>query len=243
LLIHWIQHVTFEGLGTVRAWAELRHHRLVRSLAPTEDFPDPADVEWLVVMGGPMSANDHRRNPWLLPEKRLIEDVIEQGGRVLGICLGAQLVAQVLGGTVRRSSEPEIGWFPVRLTPAGAASGALASLPLQFVAGHWHGDTFDLPPGVASGAESDACANQAFDYDGRVWGLQFHLEWDEAGLGRLVQECAEELVAGRYVQRPDELLERPEHFRDCRALMFGLLDAMAQAETAREVRGLEAHRD
>jgi GMP synthase-like glutamine amidotransferase len=224
--IHWIQHVAFEDLGTIQSWAESRSHALTSTLALTEDFPSPAEVDWLIVMGGPMSANDELRNPWLIAEKRFIGQVIDSGARVLGICLGAQLVADVLGGAVRPNSEPEIGWFPVRLTHQGRSSSVFGVMPETFVAGHWHGDTFELPPAVVHTASSETCPNQAFEYEGRVWGLQCHLEWDRAALERLVSECGSDLVAGRYIQSAEQLLGQPERFDELRELMHGVLDAM-----------------
>ena len=227
--IHWLQHVPFEDLGTIQTWAEMRAHALTSTLALTEAFPPPADVDWLVVMGGPMSANDELGYPWLSAERHFIGEVLDRGARVLGVCLGAQLVAQVLGGAVRPNADREIGWYPVELTQAGRASPVFGVLPGSFVAGHWHDDTFELPADVVVAARSEACANQAFEYDGRVWGLQFHLEWDGAALERLVAECGGDLVQGRYIQRAGELLGRPERFAASRELMYELLDAMEEA--------------
>lgn len=225
--IHWLQHVPFEDLGTIGEWAAERGHAVSGSLALTERFPPTSEVDLLVVMGGPMGVHDDHRFPWLTAEKRYIEHAIDAGSRVLGVCLGAQLVADVLGGSVRRNPEPEIGWFPVTLTPEGRASSVFGAMPSSFVAGHWHSDTFEPPADAVRTASSEACANQAFEWRGRVYGVQFHLEWDARALGLLVDECGEELVAGRYIQSPEQLLGNRERFRDSRDLLFGLLDALA----------------
>lgn len=228
--LHWIQHVPFEDLGTIGPWARRRGYKTTSTNALTETYPEVAAIDWLVVMGGPMSVNDETHHPWLRAEKGYIADAIEAGKRVLGVCLGAQLVADVLGGSVRPNAEREIGWFPVQLTLEGRESAVFGELPSEFVAGHWHGDTFELPPHVVSSAASTACANQAFEYDGRVWGLQFHLEWDAAALGRLVAECGHELQEGRFVQSAEELLGEPRRYADSERLLVGLLDAMDRGD-------------
>jgi len=224
--MHWIQHVPFEDLGTIDSWAQSRGYRVTSTIAFTEAYPDVSLIDWLVVMGGSMGVNDEARHPWLVAEKRYVSQTIEAGKRVLGVCLGAQIVAEALGGSVHLNPEPEIGWYPVHLTPEGRESATLSELPREFVAGHWHADTFDLPPHVSSAAVSAACGNQAFEYDGRVWGLQFHLEWDEEAVGRLVAYCADDLGSGTYIQSVEELLGEPSRFAQSARLLHRLLDAM-----------------
>lgn len=227
---HIIMHVPFEGPGRIADWAQQRGHALTTQLALTEEYPDPAHVGLVCVMGGPMDADDHLASAWLGPEKAWLTRIVECGIPVLGVCLGAQILAEVLGGSVKRNPEREIGWFPVRRTPAAATSRFFPAWPDDVVLGHWHGDTFTLPAGVDATLSSEACRNQAFE-SGSVVGLQFHLEWEDDGLRDLAARCADELSAGgRYVQRSDDILaEAPLRIAECERLLFGLLDDMTRA--------------
>lgn len=223
-----LTHVPYEGPVSIAEWATLRGHELEVRPAVTGEFPHAGGVDMLVVMGGPMSAADDAGNPWLAPERAFIARVVEAGGLVLGVCLGSQVLAAALGGSVRRGAELEIGWYPVRLTPAGRASHVLGGWPSEFVAGHWHGDTFDLPAGIGPAASSEVTPNQAFvAFDGRVVGLQFHLEWTRDALAELVAECPGDLTSpAAWVSGPKGLLDDPAHFERSRDLLFALLDAM-----------------
>jgi GMP synthase-like glutamine amidotransferase len=204
--IHWLQHVPFEGLGAIEGWLVDRGHSLSRTrlYAGEEPPATPDGFDWLIAVGGPMSVHQVGEHPWLAPEKRLIRRTADAGKRILGICLGAQLLAEVLGGAVRPNGEREIGWFPVRAIPGGA--GSPFGFPPEIRVFHWHGETFSLPPGSVWLAESDGCAHQAFAVGSRILGLQFHLEMREADIVRLADACAGELTAGRYVQPAEEFI-------------------------------------
>jgi GMP synthase (glutamine-hydrolysing) len=156
-------------------------------------------------------------------EKEFILKAIESDKIVLGICLGAQLMADVLGGKVHRNDHREIGCFPVKLTDEGAASRIFGVLPDTFVAIHWHGDTFEIPPGAMRMAKSAGCKNQAF-MKGKAIGLQFHLESSVDSIYHLMQNCADELTDGRFVQGPKELLSHQDLFPELKALMELFLD-------------------
>lgn len=227
--IHVIQHVPFEGPGLIGEWAAEQGHDLEVSLASDERYPVPEEVDLLVIMGGPMDADDEIASPWLVIEKHFIAETIAIGKLVLGVCLGAQILAEVLGGRVKRASEHEIGWYPVELTDAGATEPLFARWPENAVVGHWHGDTFDLPLGLSPALSSELTPNQAFIFDDRVVALQFHLEWDEATLHALVSECGEDLDSGEaWVMSEQEFIDEiPDRVPPCRELLFGLLDDMA----------------
>jgi len=134
-------------------------------------------------------------------------------------------MADVLGGKVQRNEHREIGWFPVMLTPEARASRIFRVLPEKFVAFHWHGDTFDNPPEAVRMAESLACKNQAFEL-GKAVGQQFHLESSLDSIDHLIQNCADGLTDGQYVQRPKELLAQQDRFPEIRSLMEIFLDNM-----------------
>ncbi len=223
--IHYLQHVPFEGLGNIEDWASSKGHQVSGTqLYNNDPLPKPEEFDWLIVMGGPMNIYEEDEFPWLAREKVFIKDAIDSGKIVLGVCLGAQLIADVLGAKIHRNQYPEIGWFEVRFTDNARNSQVFKRLPERFTAFHWHGDTFDLPPGAAWIAESDACRNQAFEYDGRVIGLQFHLDTTLESIQRLIGYCGGELVEGAYIQNEDALLAGQGHLADLRRYSEMLLD-------------------
>lgn len=228
--IQALYHVSFEGPGGIKPWALARgHHFAETRLDQGEPLPVVDSFDWLIVMGGPMNIYEEAAYPWLPAEKALIKAAVVAGKRVLGICLGAQLLADSLGAEISSNPVKEIGWYPVRFTPQGqewlAAEGAVGTHgevgavgaeavvandeahggPLERMVFHWHGDTFQLPEGAVRLAESTACHNQAFRYGRHVIGLQFHLEMTEADIERLLVHGADELTAGPFIQQPEEI--------------------------------------
>ncbi len=206
--IHWFQHVPFEGLGAIEGWLLARGHTVTCTRFYAGE-PAPATVDgfdWLIVMGGPMNIYQYRDYPWLRAEKRVIRHAVAANKRVLGVCLGAQLLADVLGGKVYQNGEREIGWFPVTAVPEGASSPLV--FPDEVMVFHWHGDTFSLPPGGVWLARSKACEHQAFTVGANVLGLQFHLEMTPSDVKRIAAECADELTPAAYVQSADKIIAR-----------------------------------
>jgi GMP synthase-like glutamine amidotransferase len=226
--IHYLQHVPFEGLGSIEEWIRRGGHALGSTrLYRGDPLPGIHTVDLLVVLGGPMNIYEEADYPWLVNEKRFIEQAIAAGRRVLGICLGAQLVADVLGARVYANADKEIGWFPVEKTEATSGDGLFEAFPRQIDVFHWHGDTYDIPTGAVHAARSAGCANQAFVYDGRVVGLQFHLETTLDSAQQLIVHGANELVQGRYIQTPQEMLVDASRFDAINRVMHDLLDRLA----------------
>ena len=225
--IHCLQHVPFEGPAGIESWAAARGHRIAATHLHADDpLPDLNRFDWLVVMGGPMNIYEEDRFPWLAAEKRFIKSAIEAGKVALGVCLGAQLIADVLGGPVHKNALKEIGWFPVRKTEAAARSRVFETLPEAMEAFHWHGDTFALPPGAIHAARSVACENQAFVFNDRVVGLQFHLETTPESARLLAQHGAGELVAGPFIQTATAMLADESRFQRINKTMWKLLDRL-----------------
>ncbi len=224
--IHSLEHEPFEGLANIEVWAKNRGHSISRTLLFNgEEIPDITDIDWLVIMGGSMNIYEDEKYPWLRDEKNFIAQAIAGKKIVLGVCLGAQLIADVLGGKVSRNKHKEIGWFQVTLTKEAGRSSIFGSFPHRFTAIHWHGDTFSIPSGAARIAQSEGCANQAFEY-GRTIGLQFHLEYSAKSIDLMLRNCADEIVEGRYIQKPDEIILQNNNVVETQKLLNMLLDNM-----------------
>ncbi len=225
--IHFLQHAAGEGPGQIAYWAAANGHTLSGTHWYRGDAsPDPAGIDFLVIMGGGMHINEHRDHPWLVPEKALIAEVIGQGKPVLGICLGSQLIADVMGGKVYQNPEFEIGWFPIRTLETVRGHPLFAHFPAEFTALHWHGDTFDLPPGATLLASTDACRHQAFVCQENVVGLQFHIEVRPEDVRGFIAGETAPLPEGRYVQSFEEILAGDAYMPAVHALLADVLDAM-----------------
>ena len=202
---HILQHVPFENIGSIASWLEARQ----ATATYTRFFehyvlPELKALDLIVVLGGPMSVNDESTLPWLRTEKEFVRDAVRRGIPMVGICLGAQLIASALGERVYRNACREIGWFPVMATSPAENS---FRFPKKCRVFHWHGETFDLPTGAVLLARSEGTENQAFQIGGHVVGLQFHLETTPESVRALIDNCRSELVPGQYIQTEDNLLQ------------------------------------
>lgn len=220
--VHVFQHVPFEGPAGIADWAKMRSH----SLTATYFFenakpPSLTDFDFLVVMGGPMGANDENKFPWMSGEKKIIAEAIAAGKKVLGVCLGAQLIASVLGAKVYPNAEKEIGWFPVEKT---IESQLIEHFSKTENVLHWHGDTFDLPKGALRLLSSKACANQAYSFQKNVLALQFHLEMSEISIEAICKNCAHELTNDPWIQKETDILAGRAAIPRNLELLYGLLD-------------------
>jgi GMP synthase-like glutamine amidotransferase len=228
LRIHWFQHVPFEDLGNIEKWAQENGHALSRTQFHRQDpLPDIQTFDWLVLMGGPMNIYEEAEYPWLHEEKRLLKQAIDTGKVVIGICLGAQLIADALGSRVYAGRQKEIGWFPVKKCAGAGNTSLFKDLPEKMDVFHWHGDTFNLPSGCIHIAESEACRNQAFLYEERVVGLQFHLEMTRKGIEEIVLNCGQELVDGPFIQNAEEILAGAEQLKETNRVMDNILNRLA----------------
>lgn len=223
--LHCLQHVPFEGLANIETWAAGKGMAITKTrFFEDEALPELSDLDWLVVMGGPMNIYQEDSYPWLSKEKDYIRAAIAAGKIVLGICLGAQLIADALGARVYANEAKEIGWFPIRISTA-ADPKFQALFPPELTVLHWHGDTFELPAGASRLASSAICQNQAFVYQDRVVGLQFHLESTPQSLQTLLDNCSDELTAGGpFIQDRELLLDAKHHFGEIKPVLEKLLD-------------------
>ncbi len=199
-----LQHVPFEGPAAIADWAAAAGIEMsVAHLYRGDPLPTLAEFGMLTVMGGPMSANDEGKYRWLAPEIALVRDAIRAGKTVLGVCLGAQIIAKALGAKVYVAGQKEIGWFPVER--AEAAHALFDGMPPAFLAFHWHGETFDLPAGAVRLGQTATIPNQAFAAGERVLGLQFHIEATPASVMDLLQNAADEIGSGPFEQSPEAI--------------------------------------
>lgn len=224
--IQTIEHVAFEGPAAIETWAKDRGYNLRRTgIFSGDQFPPVEEVDLIVDMGGPMGVYDEVLYPWLVKEKEYLRRAIDSGCGILGICLGAQLLAEVLGGTVTKNPQREIGWFPVTLTTDGLSAPVCKGLPEQFTAFHWHSDTFSIPSGATCIASSEACAHQGFAVDSRLVGLQFHLETTPDSMECLMANCAAEMYpATHYVQTSEVIRNAIDNTMTMSDTLYTILD-------------------
>jgi len=218
-------HSTLGGEIHLPVWARKRGYEWSETLVPEAvRLPTPADADCLVILGGPMSAWDDRGHPWLRAERRTIERFVAAGRPVFGVCLGAQILAQILGARTYRGPRSEIGWFQVAATPESRQNAVGRVLPDRFEAFLWHGDTFDIPQGAVHLAESAAFPHQAFSWQS-VLALQFHLEVRRDWVERLSRRDSAQLAVSETVQSAEALLGMPGAvYRESNLLMERLLD-------------------
>mgnify|MGYP006073944169 CR=1 FL=1 len=228
--VHYLQHVPFECLGSIEAWLHNRGHRItVTRLYNNEQLPALDDIDWLIVMGGPMGVEDTTNYPWLSAEKDFIKQALTQKKIVLGICLGAQLMADVLGASVTKNPHKEIGWFPIQLTEQAKATQLGSALPTEFDVFHWHGDTFSTPDNAISLASSSACKNQGYIIDDSVLGLQFHLETTPQPALELTVHCKDDLSNSPYIQSAEDMLSQPKRFENVNKIMTTVLSYLEKS--------------
>lgn len=226
--VHYFQHVPFEGLGHIETWLKENHHHISATKFFETDFllPDISKIDALIVMGGPMGVYDEAQFPWLKQEKAFIKSCVQSGKNVLGICLGAQLIADCLGAKVVSAKNKEIGWFPVFPTEECKQIAWFYELfkhhPVVF---HWHGDQFEIPQdSTLNLLYSGANINQAFYYNRHIIGLQFHLEVTIESLRQMTENGKNELLYHLpYVQNENELLKNKSHIAQCNRLMDRIL--------------------
>ena len=201
------QHDPFEELGFFadileKHGADYRVVRLFDGEMPTEEWDH---VRALIILGGPMNVDEEDNFPFLRWEKRIIRAAIDEAVPMLGVCLGAQLIAATLGTPVFHGPVREIGWSPISITPHGQVDSLLGYLPENATVFQWHGDGFDLPAGAIRLATSAHYSTQAFRVGKTIYGLQFHLEVTPRMIERWIDERSKDLALAPYVL-PDKII-------------------------------------
>jgi GMP synthase-like glutamine amidotransferase len=224
--LHAIRHVPFEGPGAIEDWARQKGYPLSQSdQSRGQALPGLDSFDALVLMGGPMSVNDEAELPWLKPEKALVRDALAQGKKILGVCLGAQMIASALGAKVYPNALKEIGWFPLEAVEAGRAHPFLRGWPRVLNAFHWHGETFDLPAGATHLLRTAACAHQAYAIGEQVLALQCHVEVNFLSMEAMLVNGREELDLKKpFIQSEAAILAQREKIELLREPAFQLFD-------------------
>lgn len=218
-------HVPYEGPGIITEWIGKKNHPLNYTRFYIGDsLPKVSDVDLLVIMGGPMNVFDYHVHPWMQDEIEWVSDFIKTGKPVLGICLGAQIIAASLGVDVYPGKHKEIGWHNLQFLPLLGEYKIWDELPATRKVFHWHGDTFPIPDGATRIASSHAFPNQGFIFNSKVFALQFHLEVTPESVKEMVENCRSELIPDLYIQSEGEILREERYYHSNQELMFQLLD-------------------
>lgn len=233
LRIQCFQHVPFEGPAYIKDWAAEKNHAFATTrLYEKQALPALSELDFLVVMGGSMGVCEESKYPWLVAEKAFIRSCIELGKPVLGICLGAQLMASAMGAPVVPNHWTEIGWFNVHKTETGKNHPMLEGFHTATPVFHWHGDTFGIPPGAKHLLKSEACVNQAFLIGVNALALQFHLELTPFALRDLLENCGNELLTDApFIQSATEILEKATSLEINNKQLYLLLEKLTEHMT------------
>ena len=230
LHIHYLQHVPYEDPGCILNWIKNHGHQVTSTkFYQNDSLPYPDQIDWLIIMGGPMGIYDEDDFPWLKAEKQFIKELIDQNKTVLGICLGSQLIAAALGAKIYPNKFKEVGWFPISLSEQGKKSELFTGFESTFEVFHWHGDTFDLPKNATHLASSSVCKNQAFLINNKVLGLQFHFEVTADSLNNMVENGKNELQPAEYIQLAHKILHQTEFIDSNNQKMYRILDELGKS--------------
>lgn len=205
--ILFVTHADFEKPGSIETWAKQRgHHTHEVSPYKGEKMPNINDFDLLVVMGGPQSPLEMTRSPYLEDEIILIKQAIIKHKRIIGICLGAQLIGEALGAKTERSPCREVGMHLVELHAEAKFDPIFSFFPDKFDVMHWHSDMPGIPAGATLLASSEGCPRQIFRYGDRIYGFQCHFELTQELVKGMIKNCPDDLKAGTYIRSEKELI-------------------------------------
>ncbi|PAF17108.1 GMP synthase [Terribacillus saccharophilus] len=222
MIIDVLQHVPFEDLAAIKDWGEDRGHSFrVHHLYDKAVLPDAQDITLLIILGGPMSAND--ADYWIEEERKLIRQLIDLQKPLFGICLGAQQIAKALGATVFQGEQKEVGWHPIQTVTTH-----FPFIPDKMTVFHWHGEQFSLPHGAIRLFGNEVCENQGFIYRDNVIGLQFHFETTRESMEKLIVHDKDYVDDGMFVQS-EEVMKTSELPAENVDVLYKLLDHLVQS--------------
>jgi GMP synthase-like glutamine amidotransferase len=222
---HCLQHVPFETPGNIEVWAKQKGHAISFTFFFNKgELPSVDEFDALLIMGGPMSVHDENDFAWLIKEKEFIAAAIREHKKILGICLGAQLIADVLGAKVYSNKDKEIGFMPVHFNEDALKKPFFTNFNPEETVFHWHGETFDLPDEAVLLASTETCTNQAFMIGDNITGLQFHLEVTPEIVKDMLAHEGHELVPAPHIHQAAKILEGLGYLRRNKTILFSLLD-------------------
>ncbi len=217
-----IMHEEFEKPGIIVDWARENHFSFTLCKPFKGDKLDPKDFDFLILMGGPQSPLAMEEAPYSKDEIDLIRTAIKDDKRILGFCLGAQLIGEALGARTEKSPEKELGVYPVFLTEEGKRDPLLLELPQQFNAIHWHNDMPGIPQGAKILAKSEGCPRQIVRFSSKVYGFQCHLEIPLEGIKEMIAACPDDLKPSRLTQTKEVLLT--QNYGPINKMLWEILD-------------------
>jgi len=229
--IHCFQHVAFENLGTIANWATANNHIISYTYFFEKDFvfPEVSNIDMLIVLGGYMNVDDETEFPWLKQEKEFIKEAIDSNKKVIGICLGSQLIASALGSDVYKGPETEIGFHSIQFNKTALSIPLFQHFTNPYIVFQWHGDTFDLPKGAQLLASSEGCKNQAFLWNTTVLAMQFHIEMNETVLEDMLKHDGHELEEnGTFIQKEVTIRTSFHHLDQNKTDLYELLNQFTQ---------------
>ena len=228
--VHILQHVAFEGPAAIEKWLVHRNYTFtITKFFLGDSLPAQDDFDVLIVMGGPMGVDDCQQYPWLLEERRFIQESIRRDKYILGICLGAQLIARACAAKVTKNKYREIGWFDITISERNLPDILKGVFSEKTEVFHWHGDIFEIPQGAMHFAASEACANQGFILNGRVIAMQFHIETTKDSAALLVQNCRHELDGSTYVQSEEQIFTDSTRFNRINKMLSRLMENITES--------------
>lgn len=222
-----ITHASFEKPGSILTWAE-KHNHTINEVKPYlgEMIPDVSSYDFIVVMGGPQSPLEIDKAPYLLDEITAIKEAIKLNKRLVGVCLGAQLIGEALGAKTERSPNREIGCYPLEMLEAANNDPVFGTMPKLLDVMHWHSDM----PGIAEGAtliaKSAGCPRQIYRYGDRIYGFQCHFELTKTLVTSMIESCPDDLKPAQYVMTKEQLMNI--NYAEINARMDSVLDYLAQ---------------
>lgn len=231
--IHAIIHAPFEKLGIIENWITEKKYTLTTTHTyDGEQLPDASSFDFLIIMGGPQSPLKLDKYPYLRDEILLAQQAIKKDKAVLGVCLGAQIIAEALGAKTEQSPNKEIGAYPIEVTKEGLNDPLFKLFPSKFDVMHWHNDMPGIPTGAVLLAKSEGCPRQAFSYGDKVYGFQCHLEMTAELVQGMLNHCPEDLLHGKFIRSKDELLSTD--YQPINHKMLVALDYLANKCEVRE---------
>ena len=207
--VHFLTHADFEQPGYYLTWARENGFSVSQTAVYNDEtLPETDDYDLLIIMGGPQSPAETDKYPYLSTELDHIRTAIKNNKYIIGVCLGAQLIAEAFGSKTQASPHKEIGVYPLTLTDKGKQDLLCKDLPTSFQSGHWHNDMPGLPSGAIILAESAGCPRQIIKFTQKIIGFQCHLEFDKNCVETLITHCQNDLSDGNFVQSADVILSQ-----------------------------------